>query len=127
MRIEASYLDGFTERLLSWDLEINNGKAYLEAKWSGSLSPHRARFRFDDRPFRSALPSLSDLEETYQAAWNDLESRDLVVVDGETTLRRHVYGAGVLVQEPPEIRRFLDVWRLLDDAVLAHLPSEFQG
>jgi hypothetical protein len=127
MRIEATYFDGFTERLLSWKLEINDGKAYLEANWFKNKSPLRAKFRFDEASFRSALPSLSGMAEEYRPPWEDLEDRYLVVVDGETTIRRHVYGAWMLAQEDPEIRRFLEVWQMLEARVLAHLPANLRA
>jgi hypothetical protein len=127
MRIEATYFDGFTERLLSWKLEINDGKAYLEADWFRSKSPLRVKFQFDETSFRSALPSLSGMAEEYRPPWEDFEDRVLVVVDGETTIRRHVYAAGMLARENSEIRKFLEVWQLLEAAVLAHLPANLQG
>ena len=127
MRIEATYFDGFTERLLSWKLEINNGKAYLEANWFQSKSPLRTKFRFDEASFRSSLPSLLGMAEEYRPPWEDLEDRCLVVVDGEATIRRHVYGAWLLAKADPEIRKFLEVWQLLEAAVLPQLPEELRG
>jgi hypothetical protein len=126
MRIEAQYLDGFTEQLLRWKLEVNEGKAYLEADWFKCPSPLRLRFRFDEGPFQEALPSISALNEEYAAPWEDLEDCDLVVKDGERTIHRHVCGASVLITQHPELENFLSVWRLIETAVMAHLPQEFQ-
>jgi hypothetical protein len=106
MRIEAHYSDGFTERLLHWELVVNSGKAYLEAGWFRCQTPLRAKFRFDDVPFRSALKSISTMRDTYHPPWEDMESRDLVVRDGETTICHHVYGASFLIAEHPEIGDF---------------------
>ena len=126
MRIEASYHDGFTERLLSWSLEVNSGKAYLEASWFRGRGPLRARFRVEEAPLRAALPLLSGLEEEYRAPWEDLEERALVITGAGRAIRRLVYGAGAILQEHPEVERFLRVWGLLDDAVRAHLPADMR-
>ncbi len=123
MRIEATYFDGFTEHLLRWQLEINDGKAYLEASWFKNRTPLRAKFRFDEGAFRSVLPLIFEMKEEYRAPWEDLENRVLVVKDGEVSVRRHVYGAGILLKENPEIEGFLNLWRILEDAVVAHLPA----
>ena len=127
MRIEATYFDGWTERLLSWKLEINDGKAYLEADWFRNRSPFRAKFRFDEASFRLAIPSISGMAEEYCPPWEDFDDRVLVVTDGETTIRHHVYAAGILAKEHPEIHRFLAVWQLLEAAVLVHLPASLRG
>jgi hypothetical protein len=126
MRIEADYFDGFTYRLLRWELEINDGKAFLQAKWfqPGAVPSLKARFRFDEEGFRVALQSIAGMAEEYQAPVEDQERRRLIVKDGENSIRHHIYGADFLFGEHPEIRTFLSVWRLLDDAVSAHLPTD---
>jgi hypothetical protein len=126
MRIKATYNDGFTERLLRWELVVNTGKAYLEADWFKSRSPLRAKFRFDEAPFRLALASISEMVDEYHAPWGDMEHRTLVVTDEETTIRRYVYGADLLGKEHREVERFLAVWQLLEDAVFAQLPAELR-
>jgi hypothetical protein len=128
MRIEAHYMDGLTEPRLDWDLVVDAGMAYLEAARSRRRKPPlHARFRFDDGPFRAVLPRLCSMGEEYQAPWDDLELRDLMVRHGETTIRRRVYGASVLVAAHPEIEDFLAAWRLLETAVMAHLPAPSGG
>jgi hypothetical protein len=127
MRIEAQYFDGFTTRLLSWKLEVNNGKAYLEAGWFRSSNPLKAKFRFDESAFREALPFLSSLNEAYEAPCEDQESRSLILKDGEVTIRRSVYGAWFLIDEFPEIEHFLTVWRMIETAVMAQLPDEIKS
>ncbi len=131
MRIEALYFDGFTGRLLKWQLEVNNGKACLEAGWLRCAKPFRtrfdARFDFDEQTFRRVLPLLSSLNESYMAPWDDLEARRLIVADGDSTICRSVYGAWFLRREFPEIENFLTVWRVLETAVMAQLPEELQS
>jgi hypothetical protein len=67
------------------------------------------------------------MNEEYTPHWEDLNDRLLVVRDGDGTIRRHVYGAGVLKRDHPEIQAFLEPWQILEDAVFSHLPRELLG
>nr|AIA14744.1 Unknown Function [uncultured bacterium] len=128
MYLTARYSDGFTEHLLSWKLTAIDGWAELEAAWfrpEPRMQNFRAEFPISLTPLRNALPALQVLDEKYEAAWDDLEHRDLVVESGDVILRRRVYGLGALIRQHPELRAFQEVWNWIEGEVLVHLPPEF--
>lgn len=132
MRIDAEHWDGYTCRLLYWKLEFDRGAALLEADWSGRLRftrnrpLFRALFEIDEVAFRSKLHLLDGMAEEYTANCTDLVHRRLSVQDGDHTIRRHVYGAGLLRRKYSEINHFLTFWKLLEAPVMAQLPPEVQ-
>ncbi len=106
MRIEARYFEGFTEHLLRWKLEVNNGKASLEADWF-RVRPPCGRGSDSTKPRFVPFPLDLGMKEDYQLPWDDMDNRVLIVTDGETSIRHRVYGAGVLAKEHSEIGTFL--------------------
>jgi len=121
----AQHFDGFTERLLGYTLQCESGVADLEANWfrpEPSTCSFRKQFMLDDSPLMRALPALLSMQERYDAPWDDVDTKLLVVESSGTMIRRHVYGGGVLVNEHPELREFLDLFAWLEDRVVAQLP-----
>lgn len=126
MRWTARHRDGFTEHLLRFDLRGAGGRVEGDACWfqpgPGSASC-RLRFDLDEARIAAAVPALRLMDEAYAAGWTDMDDRTLTVeVDGEA-IRRHAYGAGVLVADRPELRPFVELFDWLEAEVLARLPA----
>jgi len=135
MRINTSYADGFTSRLLRWTLDVDRGNASLHADWFQNPSPVRTAFRLDDGPVRAALPRLALAARSLEAAaagrgvCDDAGLRTLTVEDGETSVRirdDHNATVGAAVKRHPELKAFREVWRLLEKAVAPHLPFDLR-
>lgn len=129
MHLTAHYSDGFTSRLLTWKLSAIEGLAEVEAYWSAPMprtTGFRAEFAISFDPLARLLPSLRQLDEKYSAPWDDLDNRLLTIESPNETLRRQVYGIGVLIKDQPELGAFLNVWTWLEGEVLAQLPRELQ-
>ena len=127
MRVEADYSDGYTERLLHWQLVATGETARVDADWvdGGWMSRglpgdrHRASFEIpiDLAQITGVLPRLERLSEEYDCPCTDLCTIELRVFVGNGRHHWHLYGGEQLLSIHPELEVFFRVWRPIDRAV----------
>ena len=127
MRVEAEYSDGFTDRLLRWQLVAMGETARVDADWvdGGWMSRglpgdrHRASFEIpiDLAQITGVLPRLERLNEEYDFPCTDLCTMELRVFVGHRRNRWRVYGGEALLSMHPDLEAFFRVWRPIDRAV----------
>ncbi len=127
MRVEADYSDGYTDRLLRWQLVATGETASVDADWvdSGWMScgvpsdRHRATFEIpiDLTQITGELPRLERLNEEYDCPSTDLCTIELRVILGNGRHRWRLYGGECLVSIHPELEFFFRIWRPIDRAV----------
>jgi len=129
VRWMAQHFDGFTSRMLFYNLRVEDGVAELEASWSLPRPPtsgFRARFAIDEAPVVQILPALRAMGERYELPCTDLDHKVLEVEVSGECIRRHVYGFGRLFRglggERSELQQYLGLFEWLERQVVARLP-----
>lgn len=149
MRLHAEYHDGFTERILRWILDAQDGTAKVRAQWFDMAASDHARrtegqFPFDENRIQDCFIRLEPLQDVYAEPCDDLESCTIEIQIGSCHLHRDVYGGSAVRRwtsgpdlgrrlrpaafseaQALEIEVFLSVWDSLErDAFVAvGLPS----
>lgn len=134
MKWSAWHHDGFTDRLLNYDLQGEDDIAELEASWfslnntrTGPKRRWRSIFSIDDAPLRAALPQLRLLNKSYDCGMDDVGSQSLTVEIHGEKLECTVNGGGLLLKKHPELEPLLEVLWRLHDQVLAHIKENYEG
>ena len=127
MRVEADYSDGFTERLLHWQLVATDNTARVDADWvdGGWMNRgvpsdrHRATFEIsiDLTRIKDKLSRLERLDEEYDFPCTDLCTIELRVFIENKRYRWHLYGGEQLLSMHPKLDVFFHIWRRIDRAV----------
>lgn len=130
MKWTAQHSDGFTHRLLSWTLHVADGQAMLDARWSKpepATQGFLKEFLIDEEPLERALPAIRQMNERYEATFDDVNTQRLVIELPGGTIRRDVYGGCALLDKQPKLRPFLEFFAWLEKQVLVHLPHASDG
>jgi hypothetical protein len=130
IRLFAEYRSGFTDYILKWKVEADDGKGLLKATWSDwrnkpSSQELECPLNLSHVPLDTAWDWLLPLEPDYAILATDLSLCRIVLTDDANQLQRGIYGYGSeLLGQHPEILAFYLIWDAIEITVERCLPSE---